>query len=133
MDRELLLQNFEMLFKARGMSPVHGRVFGVLYLNGVLSQRQLAQETGYSVPAVSVALDELKRVGLVSWGKATGKRERVYKAEHDLTAVFRKFLRAVKDQHITPFRMLLELSGDKKIGGDVKRFERYLQRVIEVE
>ncbi len=133
MRREILIQNFEMLFKARGMSPAHGRVFGELYLNGSGTQKGLAEDTGYSVPAVSVALDELVRVGLVSKHKVPGERSQVYSVDHDLPGVFRKFLKKVLEEHVTPFRMLLRVSGEKSVYEDVKNFEGYLQRIIEVE
>ncbi len=133
MRREILIQNFEMMFKARGMSPAHGRVFGVLYLNGKLTQKGLAEDTGYSVPAVSVALDELTRVGLVSKHKVPAQRSHEYSVDHDLPMVFRKFLRKVLEEHVTPFRMLLRASGEKDIYEDVKNFERYLERIVEVE
>ena len=65
-DRESLLGTFEALFRARGMGGIYGRVFGALILSAnAMTQDQISEYIGYSVPAVSGALDELIRLGLV--------------------------------------------------------------------
>lgn len=133
---ELVLQNFELLFKARGMSPAHGRVFGALVLSGkALTQRKIVELTGYSLPAICIALDDLVRVGLVSKTKIRGKREKLYKADSDMRKVFHNFLINIKDSHVAPFRMLLqsqEKAELKKMEKQLKDFEKYLDRLIEV-
>ena len=108
MEDELLLQNFEMLFKARCMNPIHGRIFGTLLIHGnSLTQQELSEKTNYSIPAMSIALDDLTRVGLVSKTKLKNKRKKVYKAEGDLCIIFNKFLKNIKEQHVTPFKIIL--------------------------
>ena len=137
-----LLSNFEILFKARGLSAVHGRIFGVLVMAGKpLTQDQLAERSNYSVPAVSIALDELVRLGLVARTRKTGERKGYYQSDADLVKIFQKFIAAIHDEHVLPFARLLEYyvrenpknKTMKNLQDNMTSLELYLQRLLEVK
>ncbi|MEM2933451.1 MAG: transcriptional regulator, TrmB [Methanocellales archaeon] len=102
-DREGILSTFEALFKARGMGDVHGRVFGALILfPRALTQDEISSYTGYSVPAISAALDDLDRMGFIQKSKKQNSRKNFYSSKLDLDAAFRGFIQAIHDQYIIP-------------------------------
>ncbi len=130
-----VLANFEVLFKARGLSAVHGRVFGTLLLSGAqMTQKQIARESGYSVPAVSIALDELVKLGLVK--KRKKQRTFYYSADADLPKIMHDFLKTIKKDYVEPFlREIKEYPRTepvKKFEKSMKNLDNYLSRLLEV-
>ena len=100
-ERETILGTFEALFKMRGMGDLHGRVFGAILLSvDEKTQDEISAFTGYSVPAVSSALDELVRVGLVSKRRRQDSRKYYYSSRADLDEILRMVLKTVHDDYV---------------------------------
>ncbi len=149
-DRESLLGSFEALFRARGMSGIYGRVFGALMLSAnTMTQDQISEYTGYSVPAVSGALDELIRLGLVQKLRRHNNRKYFYTSRVDLDAMFRRTLQAIHEEYVTPVlnrlekteQMLQHSHGEetrqhletvKRYQGELNDLKKYLEKLLEV-
>ena len=137
---EDLLSNFEVLFKARGLSAVHGRLFGALILSDTaLSQEQLAKQTSYSIPAVSLSLDELTRLRLIKKTRKRGDRKNYYTTDADLVQIFRKFIESIHDEHVVPFNRTLNnvprtsrTENLQKLAKNMNKLQEYLEKVLEV-
>ena len=135
---EDLLDNFELLFKARGMSALHGRVFGTLLISDkALSQEEIAEKTGYSIPAISIALDELSRLRLIRKERKSGDRKYYYSTDAKLSQIFYSFLESIHDEHVVPF--LRALRSKKQKNKNVEKFiesledlRQYLESLLEV-
>lgn len=73
---------WEDLAEARGFDRVVGRVISILLIEGVpLSQQELAEKTGYSIPTISKTLKTLTSLGSVRKTKQPGKRLTLYYAD----------------------------------------------------
>jgi DNA-binding transcriptional regulator GbsR (MarR family) len=73
---------WEDLAEARGFDRVVGRVISILLIEGVpLSQQELAEKTGYSIPTISKTLKTLISLGSVRKTKQPGKRLTLYYAD----------------------------------------------------
>jgi DNA-binding transcriptional regulator GbsR (MarR family) len=100
-EREAILGTFEALFKARGLGALHGRVFGAILLAvDPMTQDQISEFTGYSVPAVSSAIDELVRVGLVIRQKRHDSRKNYYSSRANLDEIMRMMLKTIHDDYV---------------------------------
>ena len=138
---EDLLSNFEVLFKARGLSAVHGRLFGALLLSDeALSQNQLAKQTNYSIPAVSLSLDELTRLRLIKKTRKSGDRKNYYTTDADLVQIFRKFIESIHDEHVVPFNRALsniplskQTTNLQKLSKNMSNLQDYLEKLMEVK
>ncbi len=131
-----VLANFEVLFKARGLSAVHGRVFGSLLLSEEeMTQKQIAKAAGYSVPAVSIALDELEKIRLVKKKKL--QRTFFYYTDADLPKIMKNFLQAIKKDYVEPFLREMKdyqkTSTLKKFEKNMKKLDVYLSKLLEVQ
>lgn len=150
-ERELILGTFEALFKVRGMGDLHGRVFGAILLSvKEMTQDEISDFTGYSVPAVSSALDELVRVGLVNKHKRQDSRKNYYSSKADLDEIMRLMLKTIHDDYVMVVLNTLSLanpgetetSDDPKLRehmeniknyeSELKDLESYLKRLLEV-
>ncbi|WP_424359276.1 GbsR/MarR family transcriptional regulator [Methanocella sp. MCL-LM] len=149
-EREAVLGTFEALFKARGMGDLHGRVFGAILLSvNEMTQDDIGLFTGYSVPAVSSALDELVRVGLVNRHKRQDSRKYYYSSKADLDEIMRMVLKTLHDDYVQV--VLDQLSAAKAEAGsdddpqvkehlenlrnyerELKNLEHYMKRLLEV-
>ena len=139
MDTDTLLDQIEMIFRARGLTSAHGRVFGALMLSKTpLTQREIAKITNYSIPAISLALDDLSKHGLVRGRKIPGKRERVYTVTGDLVGMFKNFIKSLRDDQVKPFlaglqEMKEKTPGINKVIHELDRLNVYLTRLLQVE
>ncbi len=138
MDPDILLDQLEMIFRARGLTSAHGRVFGALLLaKKPLTQKEISEMTKYSIPAISLALDDLANHGLVRGKKIKGKREKVYTITGDLTKMFRNFIKNVKEEQVEPFLKILsnlpETPGTNKLKEELIRLNKYLTALLNVE
>lgn len=139
-DRNNILSTFEILFKARGMGDVHGRVFGALILSPrALTQDEISSYTGYSVPAVSAALDDLDRLGYIQKSKRQNSRKNYYSRKLDLDAAFRGFIQAIHDQYIIPtFEKLNQSEGllrknDPEVQEHLEVIKRYRKELQDLK
>ena len=131
-----VLANFEVLFKARGLSAVHGRVFGTILLSdGKISQKEIAEQSGYSIPAVSIALDELVRLGLVE--KEKHERTYFYSTDAKMSNIMKNFLLTIQRQYVEPFLRdcgsCPPTPGVKKLVQNMNDFDEYLSKLLEVK
>lgn len=139
-DRENILSTFEVLFKARGMGDVHGRVFGALILlPRALTQDEISSYTGYSVPAISAALDDLDRMGFIQKTKKQNSRKNFYSPKLDLDAAFKGFIQAIHDQYIIPaFEKLNQSEGilknnDQEVLEHLEVIKRYRKELEDLK
>jgi DNA-binding transcriptional regulator GbsR (MarR family) len=149
-EREAILGTFEALFKARGLGALHGRVFGAILLAvGPMTQDEISEFTGYSVPAVSSAIDELVRMGLASRQKRQDSRKSYYSSRANLDQIMRMTLKTIHDDYVLV--VLNQLDGSKVSAGGsrdpqvnehvefienyeakLKGLESYLTRLLDV-
>ncbi len=149
-EREAILGTFEALFKARGMGDLHGRVFGAILLSvDEMTQDDISVFTGYSVPAVSSALEELVRLGLVNRHKRHESRKYYYSNKADLDEIMRIVLKTIHDDYIQVVldQLSAARAGDRSDDGPqlrehieniqnyeraLKNLESYMKRLLEV-
>jgi len=149
-EREAILGTFEALFKARGLGALHGRVFGAILLAvDPMTQDEISEFTGYSVPAVSSAMDELVRVGLVFKQKRQDSRKNYYSSRANLDELMRMMLKTIHDDYVLVVLNQLQWSkGDRKGSSDpqvnehiefienyetkLKGLESYLTKLLDV-
>ncbi len=139
MEIDSLLDQLEMIFRARGLTSAHGRVFGALMLSKKpLTQREISKITNYSIPAISLALDDLSKHGLVRGRKVPGKREKVYTVTGNLAGMLRNFIKSLRDAQVRPFLSGLtnvpnKTPGIEKMIKELKRLDNYLTALLKVE
>jgi DNA-binding transcriptional regulator GbsR (MarR family) len=141
MDREAILGTFEALFKARGLGALHGRVFGAILLAvDPMTQDEISEFTGYSVPAVSSAIDELVRVSLVYRQKRQDSRKNYYSSRANLDEIMRMMLKTIHDDYVLVVLNQLQWSkGDRKgssdpqVNGHIEFIENYEAKLKDLE
>ena len=149
-EREAILGTFEALFSVRGLGALHGRVFGALLLVvEPMTQDEISEFTGYSVPAVSSAIDELVRFGLVTKQKRQDSRKNYYASRANLDEIMRMTLKTIHDDYVQVVLSQLQYnkagssdSSDPQVSGHIefienyeaklKGLESYLSRLLEV-
>ncbi len=140
-EREAILGTFEALFKARGLGALHGRVFGAILLAvDPMTQDEISEFTGYSVPAVSSAIDELVRVGLVYRQKRQDSRKNYYSSRANLDEIMRMMLKTIHDDYVLVVLNQLQWSkGDRKgssdpqVNGHIEFIENYEAKLKDLE
>jgi DNA-binding transcriptional regulator GbsR (MarR family) len=149
-EREAILGTFEALFKARGLGALHGRVFGAILLAvDPMTQDEISEFTGYSVPAVSSAIDELVRAGLVSRQKRQDSRKNYYSSRANLDEIMRMVLKTIHDDYVLVVLNKLQSTKADALGSPdpqmrehvefienyeakLKDLESYLKRLLDV-
>lgn len=88
---------WEDMAEARGFERVMGRIICILLLGGrPLSQKEISEKTGYSIPTISKILNTLASLGSVRKTKRPGTRTALYHVEmHPLDMVSGAFVRWV--------------------------------------
>ncbi|HMK47576.1 MAG TPA: transcriptional regulator, TrmB [Methanocella sp.] len=133
-ERESILGTFEALFKARGMGDLHGRVFGAILLSvNEMTQDEISLFTGYSVPAVSSALDELVRVGLVNRHKRQDSRKYYYSSKADLDEIMRMILKTIHDDYVKVVLDRLSASEAEIRSGDDPQMREHMENIQNYE
>ena len=91
---EDIIQRMGSLFEILGKSPVTGKVLGLLYFKGGLTQEQLKNELGCSLSAVSQAMNYLKNIGLIvsEKGEDRKKRYRIEFSKQRIKGAIEKFI-----------------------------------------
>jgi DNA-binding transcriptional regulator GbsR (MarR family) len=86
-----ILDNFASVAKTIGYSPLHGKIIGVLLIEGEpVSLTQLAKEIGYSSSMISLSLDFLEVMEVVKKVKKSGDRKLYVKLNGDLLNILKK-------------------------------------------
>lgn len=139
-EREAILGTFEALFKARGLGALHGRVFGAILLAvDPMTQDQISEFTGYSVPAVSSAIDELVRVGLVVRQKRQESRKNYYSSRANLDEIMRMMLKTIHDDYVLIVLSQLQWvkggqdTNDPQVSEHVEFIENYEAKLKDLE
>jgi len=82
---EKIYSTFSDIASSIGYSPLHGRIIGVLLVQGrEMSLQELARETGYSPSMISLSLDLLELLGVIRRVKKTGDRNLYIALQGDL-------------------------------------------------
>lgn len=72
---EKIYSTFSDIASSIGYSPLHGKIIGVLLVEGKeMSLQDLARKTGYSVSMISLSLDLLELLSVIKKVKKTGDR-----------------------------------------------------------
>jgi DNA-binding transcriptional regulator GbsR (MarR family) len=88
--QERIYSTFGEVAKAIGYSPIHGRIVGALHVNGgEMALQALARETGYSVSMISISLDLLEVMGMITKGRRPGDRNLYVTLRGDLLEVLK--------------------------------------------
>ena len=81
---------WEDMAEARGFDRVLGRLICTLLIaGGPLSQQEIAERTGYSIPTISKSLKTLLSLGSVRKARKTGKRTGLYYVEMHPSEILR--------------------------------------------
>ena len=149
-EREVILGTFEALFKARGLGDLHGRVFGAILLSAdAMTQDEISDFTGYSIPAVSSAIDDLVRLRLINKHKRQDSRKNYYSSRADLDEIMRLMLKTIHEDYVCVMLKALDASrysaeepNDQYVRDhieiiqnytkELKDLESYLKRLLEV-
>ncbi len=140
-EREAILGTFEALFKVRGMGTLHGRVFGAMLISvNPMTQDEISEFTGYSVPAVSSAIDELVRIGLVYKLKRQDCRKNYYSNKANLEEIMRMMLKTIHDDYVRVVLIQLELSkigtkgsSEPYVSEHLQSIEKYEAKLVDLE
>jgi HTH-type transcriptional regulator, osmoprotectant uptake regulator len=86
-----ILENFASVAQTIGYSPLHGKIIGVLLIEGKpVSLNELAKETGYSSSMISLSLDFLEVMEVIKKVKKSGDRKLYVKLNGDLLNILKK-------------------------------------------
>ncbi len=87
--RTQFIQFLERIVEERGFTPLHGRILACLFLSSqARTQYTIAQWTGYSISAVSRALDQLVALGSIRRYKTPGERSYNYESGTSMPQLF---------------------------------------------
>ncbi len=146
-----ILSTFADVAQAAGYSPLHGRIIGILLVEGkALSLQDIARKTGYSSSMVSLSLDLLELLGVIKRVKKTGDRKLYIRLSGDLLetlkSAFTMKLEKSIGQTLEEFGKNKEelegLKGPEKkrllntlntLEGEVKRLERYINLLSKIK
>lgn len=88
---EKILENFAAVAETIGYSPLHGKIIGVLLIEGrPVSLTELARDTGYSSSMISLSLDFLEVMEVIRKIKKTGDRKLYVQLNGDLLSILKK-------------------------------------------
>jgi DNA-binding transcriptional regulator GbsR (MarR family) len=142
---EKIYSTFSDVASSIGYSPLHGRIIGVLLVEGgEMSLQELARKTGYSASMISLSLDLLELLGVIKKLKKTGDRNLYITLQGDLLECLKNaiILRVSKsiDSTLSDFGKsrtdLKRLGSDERrkmlktlnvLEGEIKRLERYVK------
>jgi DNA-binding transcriptional regulator GbsR (MarR family) len=121
---EKIYSTFSDIASSIGYSPLHGRIIGVLLVQGrEVSLQELARETGYSVSMISLSIDLLELLGVIKRVKKTGDRNLYIVLQGDLLECLKNaiILRVKKSIDSTLLDFGERRKGLKKLRGEEKR------------
>lgn len=146
-----ILSTFADVAQAAGYSPLHGKIIGVLLVEGkALSLQDIAGKTGYSSSMVSLSLELLELLGVIKRVKKTGDRKLYIQLSGDLLETLKraftmKLERSIR-QTLSDFeeskKELEKLDGKEKpkiaktlniLEREVRRLERYINLLSKIK
>lgn len=98
-----------------GFSPIHGKIIGALLVGGkTMSLQKLAKKTGYSTSMISLSLDLMELLGIISKVKKTADRKLYVELNSNL-------LECLKNTLIIRI--------NKNVSGSLEEFEKCRKRL----
>jgi len=86
-----ILESFASVAETIGYSPLHGKIIGVLLLEGnPVSLEEMAKKTGYSASMISLSLDFLELMEVIKKVKKSGDRKLYVSLNGDLLGILKK-------------------------------------------
>ena len=127
-----ILESFAAVAETIGYSPLHGKIIGVLLLEGKpVSLNDIAKETGYSASMISLSLDFLELMEVIKKVKKTGDRKLYVELNGDLLSILKKAI--VMRVKKTLASSLADFEDGKKHLGDLPADEqKKVKRAIDV-
>lgn len=115
-DRDIadeIIEELGDMWSQFGIHPSVGKIWGLLYLKGSMTQDQIKKEIGSSLSQVSQSLHILESLGPVKKTDKKGRKS-VYSAETSLKKICRKKIETALRFYINPMHDLLS-SREKEI------------------
>jgi DNA-binding transcriptional regulator GbsR (MarR family) len=117
--KEKIYSAFANIAKSLGYSEVYGRIIACLIIHeGPVALSEVAQETGYSPPMVSLSIDFLETVGMVKRVKRPGDKKLYLQSSGNLLDGLKKVI-LVKIQN--------------SVSTSLKEFEEYRKELKELK
>lgn len=135
-----ILESFAAVAETIGYSPLHGKIIGVLLLEGKpVSLEGMAKGTGYSASMISLSIDFLELMEVIKRVKKTGDRRLYVELNGDLLTILKKAIvmrvKKVLGNSLTEFedsrKHLAKLSPEekKRIEKAICTLEKEIQRL----
>ncbi len=126
------ISRFSRLSKQINLDETSGRIWGILLVkNRPMTQKEVAEESGYSLSLVSPTLRNLEAYGLVSIVGRNGK-SKLYASASSFTDSLEKALRDFMDRDVKPLIDLLSSSIENVKENEVRqRFSRLVKEYEE--
>ncbi len=117
--REQIFSTFANIAKSLGYSEVYGRIIACLLVHQEpVALTQVAKETGYSSPMVSLSIDFLETVGMVKRVKKFGDRKLYLQSNGSLLDGLKKAI-------------LVKIS--KNVSTSLQDFEKYKEQLKQIK
>lgn len=144
--KDKIYSTFASVASSMGYNEVHGRIIAALLVAGrPLSLTELCRSTRYSPGSISLSLDLLELVGIIRKVKKRGDRKLYVKIEGDIldglrnaflfklkkeiNATYNEFGKHKKGRHVQKdVRKTISI-----LEKEIKRFDRYIDKLSEVE
>jgi DNA-binding transcriptional regulator GbsR (MarR family) len=132
---EIFINRIGNISKKWGFSEPTGRIIGaMLFSEEPLTQKEIADKTGYTLSLVSPNLKILEELEISKKERGIGK-EKIYRINVSFIELFNKMIERFLKQDILPFIDELDQAKDKnpekkkiieKISKDYKKVEKYM-------
>lgn len=126
---------FCSLVETLGYSRVHAAILSCLFVRKEMSLREIAEKTGYSLPAVSLSLDMLELLGLIRRFRKDKSKEIFVAIEGDLLLALKEIVLMKINRGISKALDELKKEGGdeaEKIEKEILRLKKYVSALNEV-
>ena len=140
---ERIYNTFSAVAKSIGYNEVHARILSALLVaDKPLALQELSKKTGYSLASISLSLDLLELLGIISKDKNKGDRKLYVRLSGDLIEGLRSamLLKIQKELSTTFSEFDKYRGGDKKtrkvitaLEKELKRLDEYTKKLAAVE
>jgi len=147
-EREIenkILSLFSRITSSLGYSQVHGKIIGILMIEGKpLSLQEISKRTRYSLGSISLSLDLLEFFGIIKKFKKSGERKVFVKLTGDLliglkNAIILKIEKNAEDV-INELEYYKKKVKDKKtlkaikvLEKETKRLKKYVEKISSIK